>query len=85
MNFAWKHLIKQQIMDKVFYPYNTTFKYYAEPRAGKRATQFVDENNKLKGGVWVLHTKEQYNEWYNAKGKHLEYIELGLRYDYKGD
>ena len=44
----------------VHYPYNETFDFYGEPRAGKRAQEFVDHRNRFKGGHWVLHTKEQY-------------------------
>jgi hypothetical protein len=58
----------------VYYPYNKTFKYYAEPRAGKRARAFIDESNKLKGGEWELHTSEQYSEWKRKKGDHLDYL-----------
>jgi hypothetical protein len=65
-------------MDKtIHYPYNETFLYYAEPRAGKRALEFVDRKNKEKGGTWVLHTKAQYDEWYRAIGEHQEHLRYG--------
>ena len=47
---------------EVYYPYNETFKYYGEPRAGRRAQEFIEKQNKLKGGQWILHTSEQYGE-----------------------
>jgi hypothetical protein len=56
----------------MYYPYNETFHKYAEPRAGKRAQQFIDRENSYKGGVWVLHTKEQYDDWYARIGQHQE-------------
>lgn len=60
-------------MDKtIYYPYNESFKYYDMPKAGKRAQQFIDDKNQCLGGYWVLHTKEQYDKWYQEKGKHLE-------------
>lgn len=59
---------------EIFYPYNETFKHYAEPRAGKRAKEFVDRKNKEKGGHWVIHTKSQYDEWYRTVGQHQEHI-----------
>ena len=68
-------------MDKtIYYPYNESFKYYGLPKAGKRAQQFVNRQNELKGGHWVLHTKEQYDEWFARKGQHIRDLEvLGLR------
>jgi len=61
---------------EIFYPYNETFPEYSEPRAGKRAKAFVDQKNREKGGIWVLHSKEQYDKWYLEKGQHLEYIKM---------
>lgn len=58
----------------VWYPYNESFKFYGEPRAGKRAQQFIDAKNQLKGGHWVLHTKAQYAEWYAREGRAKEDI-----------
>ena len=59
-------------MDKtIYYPYNESFGFYGPPRAGKRAQQFIDHKNQFKGGNWVLHTKEQYDEWWEKKGKFL--------------
>lgn len=64
---------------EVFWPYNNSFGFYHPvPLAGKRAQQFVDAQNKCKGGHWTLHTIAQYDEWYNKKGQHLEAIEYGL-------
>lgn len=57
---------------KIYYPYND-FGFYAMPKAGKRAQEFI-ERNQGKGGTWVLHTKEQFDEWYEKKGKHLQFL-----------
>jgi hypothetical protein len=57
---------------EIYYPYNSTFQFYGEPRAGKRGQQFVDRQNKMKGGMWELHTKAQYDEWYSKVGKPKE-------------
>lgn len=57
---------------KIYYPWNKTFKYYSEPKSGKRAFEFIEEQNKCKGGKWVLHNKEEYQDWYDKKGKFLE-------------
>lgn len=35
----------------IHYPYNESFHFYGEPRAGKRAQQFVDKQNQLLGGT----------------------------------
>jgi len=58
----------------IYYPYNESFKTYGPPRAGKRAQEYVDAQNELKGGHWVIHTKEQYDEWYRSHGSHLDHI-----------
>lgn len=46
----------------IYYPYNETFQKYGEPRAGKRAWEFIERENNLKGGLWILHTKEMVRE-----------------------
>lgn len=63
----------------VYYPYNETFEFYGEPRAGKRAQAFVDFQNLRKGGRWVIHSKEQYKAWYESKGKHIETVKYMKR------
>lgn len=66
----------------VYYPFNRTFGHYYEsgiPLAGKRARAFIEERNKCKGGVWELHTSEQYLQWYDTVGKHKEYLKYGQR------
>ena len=59
---------------EVYYPYNETFKYYGEPRAGRIAKEFIEKQNKLKGGQWILHTSEQYGEWYKKIGRYQDYL-----------
>ena len=54
---------------EIFYPYNETFKYYGPPRAGKRAQEYCDEQNECFGGHWVLHTKDQHDDWWNSVGR----------------
>jgi len=61
---------------RVYYPYNETFKLYGEPRAGKRAQEFIDSHNKLKGGTWVLHTQEQFDAWYKSCGSHIAHLKF---------
>ena len=62
-------------MDRtIYYPYNETFQFYELPKAGKRAHQFIEDKNQCKGGHWVLHTKEQYDDWYRKKGQHVDYL-----------
>ena len=62
----------------VYWCYNKTFKYYHDlPLAGKRAYDFIDRQNKCKGGIWELHTVDQYQKWYRDKGRHLDAINLG--------
>lgn len=65
------------MIDKtVYYPYNETFKYYELPRAGRRAHEFIAQKNQFKGGHWVLHTVEQYHEWYQRKGRFLDNLSV---------
>jgi hypothetical protein len=65
-------------MSKVFWPYNKSFNVYHDvPLAGKRATKFIEEKNKEKGGNWELHTPEQYEEWYDKIGSHKDYLKYG--------
>lgn len=64
----------------VYWLYNKTFDHYHElPLAGKRAHAFIEERNQCKGGVWELHTSEQYQQWYDAVGKHQEFLKYGQR------
>jgi len=59
----------------IFWAYNTTFNYYHQlPLAGKRAEEFIEKNNKSKGGRWVLHTPEQYDEWYKHRGQFFDTV-----------
>jgi len=58
----------------VFYPWNEMSKEYGEPRAGKRAFSFLEDMNKKKGGLWVLHTSEQHSAWCREVGQHKEYL-----------
>ena len=45
-------------------PYNQTFASYHDFRFDMDgALAFIRQHNKLKGGVWVLHTETQYIEW----------------------
>lgn len=64
----------------VYYPYNITWKRYHDmPLAGKRAFDFIDRKNQCKGGHWVLHSSEQYQQWYDTVGKHAEFLKHGQR------
>jgi hypothetical protein len=67
----------------VWYPYNETFKEYGEPRCGVRAHSFIAYRNTLKGGHWVLHTREQYAEWYEKVGCHKDDVRFLRRRDAK--
>jgi hypothetical protein len=62
----------------IYWPYSDLLKmYYGSPIAGlSRCRAFCDERNKCKGGKWIVHTKQQYDEWYEKKGKHLEHLGL---------
>lgn len=45
-------------------PYNKTFDFYAgEIMSLKEANKFIKYHNQCLGGVWVLHTEEQFAEW----------------------
>lgn len=64
-------------MDRTIYcPYNETFGFYTLPKAGKRAQAFIDQRNVCKGGHWVLHSKEQYQDWFRRKGQYILNLEL---------
>ena len=76
-------LYTEKLSDKtIYYPYNETCDVYGPPRAGKRAQQYCDEKNQYKGGHYVLHTKKQYDEWYEKKGQHLEALGINSGWDY---
>lgn len=64
---------------EVSYPYNETFKRYAEPRAGKRAQEFVNAQNKLKGGHWVLHDKATHDAQLPVERRDYMKYNYGLR------
>ena len=45
-------------------PYNKTFDKYVNCSMSKEeALEFIVERNQCKGGVYILHTEEQYLEW----------------------
>lgn len=68
---------------QIYYAYNESFnRYHDLPLAGKRAEAFVNDRNQYKGGHWVLHTKEQYNDWYEKKGKAIEHLGFIKKFGY---
>jgi hypothetical protein len=63
------------MMNSTYWPWNETFqKYHDTTLFGQEAFDFIERRNECKGGHWVLHTKQQYDEWYTAKGQFLEWI-----------
>jgi hypothetical protein len=61
-------------MCSTYWPWNETFEHYYEtPLVGKEAFDFIERRNECKDGHWVLHTKEQYDQWYKEKGEFLEW------------
>lgn len=62
----------------VWWAYNDFGFYHPVPLAGKRAEAFIAERNQEKGGRWTLHTPEQYDEWFQSKGKFLEAMKFGI-------
>jgi hypothetical protein len=68
-------------LSEIYYAYNEKMSHYHElPLAGKRGQAFLDKKNQERQGGWILHTKEQYQEWYEKIGKHRETIEFIRNY-----
>ena len=57
----------------MYYPYNKSFDIYGPPRASlQRAEDYCKEQNQYKGGEWIIHSKQQYDKWWERKGKFLQ-------------